>query len=139
MNSCLDESNRRISTMILLNAHFHTRHPPYEILLSDIEGRSILEGTNHCPYSRSCQWRYSGLDLNWPVIIFMAQDSPLANAMFALAASSATNILIRYDSYELFCSVRKFLEGHYLLFKLKGKSVRNIVVSGENVLYLYVV
>jgi len=43
MNSCLDESNRRISTMILL----------------------------------------------------------MANAMFALAASSACNILIRYDSYEL--------------------------------------
>ena len=41
------------------------------------------------------------LDLNWPVIIFMASDSPLANAMFALAASSASNILIRYDSYEL--------------------------------------
>ena len=67
--------------------------------------------------------------LHWPMLYLLLLHLQPVTFRFAM---------IRMN-FKLFCSVRDFLESQYLLFKLKGKSVRNIVVGGENVLYLYVV
>ncbi len=59
----------------------------------------------------ACHCRYSGLDLNCPVINSMASASPLAFAMFALAAASAWTtfwLAITRTALRLFCSVRNF-------------------------------
>ena len=43
----LGESNKQISTRILPKTHIHVICPPYEILLSDTVGPSILKRTNY--------------------------------------------------------------------------------------------
>ena len=43
----LGESNKQISTRILPKTHIHVICPPYEILLSETVGQSILERTNY--------------------------------------------------------------------------------------------
>lgn len=45
--SLVGESNKQISTRILPKTHIHVICPPYEILLSETEGQSILERTNY--------------------------------------------------------------------------------------------
>jgi hypothetical protein len=59
----------------------------------------------------ACHCRYSGLDLNWLVIIFIACASPLALATFALAAASVCTTFwfaTTRTVFKLFCSVRNF-------------------------------
>ncbi|MGB8448426.1 MAG: hypothetical protein WCE25_01805 [Nitrososphaeraceae archaeon] len=45
--SLVGESNKQISTRILPKTHIHVICPPYEILLSETVGQSILERTNY--------------------------------------------------------------------------------------------
>lgn len=45
--SLVGESNKQISTRILQKTHIHVICPPYEILLSETVGQSILERTNY--------------------------------------------------------------------------------------------